>query len=70
MPIDLQMEQPLPDVHDPLTTDYAKELHNKLSFAHERARRHLICNKVQFVRNLIMTRKQREARLTKECLCR
>ena len=41
MPIDLQMEQPLPDVHDPLTTDYAKELHNKLSFAHERAQRHL-----------------------------
>ena len=41
MPIDLQMEQPLPDVHDPLTTDYAKELRNKLSFAHERARKHL-----------------------------
>ena len=41
MPIDILMEQPLPDEHDDLTTDYARELRNYLSMAYERVRKQL-----------------------------
>ena len=41
MPIDILMERPLPDEHDNLHTDYARELRNNLVMAYERARKHL-----------------------------
>ena len=41
MPIDVMLERPLPDQHDRVKSDYARELRNKLSTAYERARRSL-----------------------------
>lgn len=41
MPIDVQMEQPLPDEHDTINTDYARDLRYNLSMAYERARKNL-----------------------------
>jgi hypothetical protein len=56
MPIDLQMEQPLPDEHDTISTDYALNLRHDLSMAYERARKQLkrsaVRQKTGYDRNL------------------
>ena len=38
MPIDVMMEQPLPDQYDEIKSDYARDLRNKLFRAYERVR--------------------------------